>query len=90
MTQPKLTPWAKGAPPMIGEWIASTVRDSSVKRWWNDEFWSEFYVDTDSDEEKKMCRRLKNTAPNATNIEWRGLAEKPAGFVPPEPLKELK
>lgn len=85
----KLTPWKKGAPPMIGEWNASINRNEGFRRWWDGENWSLAYHKDASEGTKRRNRRIKRNTRGATGVEWRGLAEQPAKFVAPKPLEPL-
>lgn len=35
-----MSKWHKGAPPSIGWWPASVVKDITAIRWWNGQYWS--------------------------------------------------
>lgn len=82
-----LTDWQDGPPPFIGEWNASAMRDPEALRWWNGSQWSMRYDSDDPDEIKRELRR--RPVEHLAYIEFRGLAECPANFVPPEPLGPL-
>jgi len=77
-----LTDWASGAPPCVGEWVASVAFENKTKRWWDGNSWSNAYSDEYSDEQKQMARRVKR-AGNEVGVMWRGLSSQPitAGFA---------
>lgn len=75
--KPKLTKWFDGrkfVPYHVGEYIASTTRDSYYRRWWNGSNWSATYHADDPDW-LKYRYRFMIALPR--NIHFRGLAQNP-------------
>jgi len=79
-TSRKLTDWAKGPPPSIGWWNASRMRNERARRWWNGASWSVAVMVNDPEAKAKRAQRTPDPwAGGQSSIEWRGLAENPAG-----------
>jgi len=76
-----LTDWQSGPPPAVGEWNSSYNNgfnaNRSNKRWWNGEYWSCIYFDSDPQDAKNDCAGLKSTHDDESRFVWRGLAEEP-------------
>jgi len=60
--------WHSGPPPEIGWWPASTDRDKSRLRWWNDEYWSKFATCTDTPRLAAFYAAQKDA--DQENIQW--------------------
>jgi hypothetical protein len=71
--KPKLTNWAKGAPPSVGVWNASTERNPEIFRHWNGWRWSVAGTTPIT----ALAKRDLPTSSDGVDIEWRGLAEPP-------------
>ena len=77
MNTPKMTPWF---PPHIkpvyaGEYNASLFCDPVSRRYWNGEYWSAVYNNSDPADFKRWARNC--WVPDSEFIEWRGLAKNP-------------
>lgn len=73
----KLTDWfPPGVDPVnVGEYNASILKSAQLRRWWNGRHWSDCYKDSDCEDEKQRCRKVREDSD--VGIFWRGLAEKP-------------
>lgn len=77
MNTPKMTPWFPPyiKPVHVGEYNASIFGDPVIRRYWNGEYWSAGYNNSDPAAFKRGAR--KRRVPDSEFIEWRGLAKKP-------------
>ncbi len=75
-----LTEWNSTTDPtIVGEYIASTVRNDSARRWWDGESWSfSWHKEQDS---PSINRAAGARRPGRRPIFWRGLSEAPILLV---------
>lgn len=64
------TTWHKGAPPSIGWWPASTVRDPQAIRWYNGANWSAVAFPSYSAKEAAKSAKFKFEGVGQKYIEW--------------------
>lgn len=60
--------WHTGAPPSIGWWPASIMRDAEAIRWWDGKDWSRVAVPTQNKTEAASIASVK--AARHCGIEW--------------------
>jgi hypothetical protein len=59
--------WFSGPPPSVGTWIASTDRNSGIRRYWNGHWWS---VVIPAGTLGPEALRLSDIRASYTRIEW--------------------
>ena len=60
--------WNKGAPPHVGWWNASRVRQERVWRWWNGEYWSQGVSEREKIAGVRRAAQFKDYAQQ--DVEW--------------------